>query len=55
MNAYGNFPCQFILAREGCIEILLRLGANPNEKDFHNFTALHFTAMCKHTYIYIYI
>lgn len=32
-------------AREQCIKILIKFGANVNEKDFHNFTALHYACI----------
>lgn len=32
-------------SRETCIKLLLEQGADPNEKDFQDFTALHYAAM----------
>lgn len=32
-------------SRETCIKLLLENGADPNEKDFQDFTALHYAAM----------
>lgn len=31
--------------RENCIKLLVERGANINEKDYQNFTILHFAAM----------
>eukprot|EP01038_Epipyxis_sp_PR26KG_P015116 gene15116-20337_t len=32
-------------SRENCIKFLLEKGVDPNTKDFHNYTALHYAAM----------
>ncbi len=32
-------------SREKCIEYCLRAGADPNQRDFHDFTCLHYAAM----------
>ena len=32
-------------SRENCIKLLLENGANANDKDFHDFTALHYASM----------